>query len=275
MLYETLIYRCILKARSIAPKDDEGKLKLNGAIHNFIDKCFFITQLMTIRRLTDKKGSDIISLYQLLKLMKQNNKHLTRKNYFMILQEKGYHYDYSEIRKREEEYIRKNLNEDNPTIWIPDEFDWQKSSDFHLRFDKLSKTQFNNRTPEDIIAPSVFENLFNRLGTCENLRDHVDSFIAHSLNSEKIEKLDDEALRITLNQLWGAQKIICSVINFVGLYLIGISDYMLLPLTHGQILHYIEEPLVSKEKKTELYKEEEVFRNEMFSWKINIDELIN
>jgi hypothetical protein len=137
----------------------------------------------------------------------------------------------------------------------------------------LSKTQFNNRSPEDFIAPSVFEKLLIKLDICENLREHVDSFIAHSLNSEKIEKLDDEALRVTFKQLWEAQKAICSVINFVGLYLIGISDYGLLPLTYGEILHYIEEPLISTENKKELYKEEEIFRNETFSWKIKLEDL--
>jgi hypothetical protein len=274
MLFETLIYKCILKARSIAPKDIENKIKLNGAMHYLIDKCFFITQLMVVRRLTDKKGSDVISLYKLLNMMKENNKYLTRQNYFMILEERGYHYDYAEIAKKAEEYLHKNLKMDT-VICVPDELNWEKSSEFHSNFDKLAKTQFNNRSPEDFIAPSIFEKLLDKLESFENLRDHVDSFIAHSLNAEKIEKLEDEALRITFKQLWEAQKVICSVINFVGLYLIGISDYGLLPLTHGTILHYIEEPLVSKEKKTELYKEEEIFRNEIFSWKINIDELIN
>ena len=85
--------------------------------------------------------------------------------------------------------------------------------------------------------------------------------------------MEDEALRITFKQLWEAQKAICSVINFVGLYLIGISDYGLLPLTHGEILHYIEEPLISTENKKELYKEEEIFRNETFSWKIKLEDL--
>jgi hypothetical protein len=271
MLFETLIYKCILKARSIAPKDSHNKIKLNGSIHYLIDKCFFATQLMTIRRLTDKKGSDIISLYKLLKSMEENNKYLTRKNYFMILQERGYHYDYSEIMKREEEYLHKNLKMDT-VICVPEELNWKKSYEFHSHFDKLSKTQFDNRTPEDFIAPSVFEKLLNKLDCCGNLREHVDSFIAHSLKAEKIEKLDDEALRVTYEQLWEAQKVICSVINFIGLYLIGISDYGLLPLSHGTLLHYIEEPLVSKEEKSKLYKEEEIFRNEIYSWKINIDD---
>jgi len=273
MLFETLIYKCILKARSIAPKDKHNKIKLDGSMHYLIDKCFFITQLMAVRRLTDKKGSDVVSLYKLLKLMKENNKYLTRKNYFMILEERGYHYDYADIAKKAEEYLHKNLKMDT-VICIPDELNWEKSSEFHSNFDKLSKTQFNDRTPDDFVDISVFEKLLDNLDYCENLRDYVNSYIAHSLNLEKIEKLEDKSLPISFDQLWEAQKIICSVINFVGLYLIGISDYGLLPLTHGTILHYIEEPLVSKDKKKELYKEEEIFRNETFSWKINIDELI-
>jgi hypothetical protein len=125
MLFETLIYKCILKARSIAPKDAENKIKLNGAMHYLIDKCFFVTQLMVVRRLTDKKGSDVVSLCKLLKLMKENSRYLTRRNYFVILEERGYHYDYAEIAKKAEEYLHKNLKMDT-VICVPDELNWEK-----------------------------------------------------------------------------------------------------------------------------------------------------
>ena len=274
MLYETLIYKYILKARNFIPKDDKNKFKINRPIHHLVDKCFFVTQLMTIRRLTDKKGSDVISLCKLLNIMKDNHEYLTRKNYFMILEERGYHYDYAEIAKKAEEYLHENLKMDT-VICVPDELNWEKSSEFHSNFDKLSNTQNNNRTPEDFISPYVFDKLLDKLNYCGNLRGYVNSYIAHSLNLEKIEKLEDKSLPISFDQLWEAQKNICSVIKFIGLYLIGINDYGLLPITQGSILHCIEEPLISKENKKELYKEEEIFRNETFSWKINIDELIN
>jgi hypothetical protein len=275
MLYETLIYKYILKARNFIPKDDKNKFKINRPIHYLVDKCFFITQLMTIRRLTDKKGSDVISLCKLLNIMKDNHKHLTRQNYFMILQDKGYYYNYSELIRKEEEYIQNEIKKGSYTFFIPNELDWHKSYEFHFNFDKLSNTQNNNRTPEDFISPYVFDKLLDKLNYCGNLRDYVNNYIAHSLDLEKIEKLEDESLPISFDQLWESQKIICSVINFIGLYLIGINDYGLLPITQGNILHCIEEPLVSKEQKSYLYKEEEIFRNETFSWKINIDELIS
>lgn len=268
MLFETLIYRCVLKARSIAPKDSKGRIKLNGAVHYLIDKCFFNNQLMTIRRLTDK-GEDVVSLYKLLNQMKGNCKYLTRRNYFMILQELGYEYDYSEIKKKHDEYIEKNLRM-GEAIVIPDELDWDKSERLHSDFDKLSKNKASNRTPEDIIDNSIFDKLLDELDCCEKLRDHVDHFVAHSLKPEKVEKLDDEALRVTFEHLWEAQQIICKVTHFVGLYLLGIVDYGLLPIPHGSFLQYIEEPLITKEEKSKLHEEEGKFRNEIHSWKVKI-----
>jgi hypothetical protein len=268
MLFETLIYRCILKARSIAPKDNKGRIRLNGAMHYLIDKCFFNNQLMAIRRLTDR-GEDVVSLYKLLNQMKGNCKYLTRLNYFMILQERGYEYDYSEIKKKHDEYVEKNLRM-NEAIMIPDELTWEKSERLHSDFDKLSKNKASNRTPEDIIDNSIFDKLLNELDRCEKLRDHVDHFVAHSLKPEKVEKLDDEALRVTFERLWEAQQIICKVTHFVGLYLLGIVDYGLLPIPHGSFLQYIEEPLITKEEKPKLREEEDIFRNEIYSWKIKI-----
>jgi hypothetical protein len=204
--------------------------------------------------------------------MKGNRKHLTRKNYFMILQERGYEYDYSQTRKKQDEYVNKNLRIDE-VIAIPDELDWEKSEKLHSDFDKLSRSNAGNRKPEDIICNSVFDKLLDELHRCEKLRHHVDRFIAHSLKPEKVEKLDDEALRITFEHLWKAQEIICKVTHFVGKYLLGIADYGLLPIPHGSFLQYIEEPLITKEEKSKLRKEEDNFQNDIRSWKIKIADL--
>ena len=268
MLFETLIYKCILKARSTAPKDIKGRIKLNGAVHYLIDKCFFNNQLMIIRRLTDKK-KDVVSLCKLLNQMKGNCKYLTRRNYFMILQERGYEYDYSETKKKHDEYIRKNLRM-GEMIAIPKGLDWEKSERFHSVFDKLSKSSCDNRKPEDIISSYFFDKLIDELDCCKKLRNYVDHFVAHSLKPEKIEKLDDKALRVTFDHLWEAQQIICKITHIVGSYLLGIVDYVLLPILHGSFLQYIDEPLVTKEDKSKLREEESKFRNAIRSWKIEI-----
>lgn len=271
MLFETLIYKTILKARSVAPQDSKGRIKLNGAVHYLIDKCFFNNQLMTIRRLTDK-GQDVISLYKLLNQMKRNCKHLTRENYFKALQERGYEYNYSEIKEKENEYISKNLRMGGAIV-IPEELNWEKSEELHSDFDKLSKGNIGNRKHGDIIDNSIFDKLLDELKPCEKLRKHVNHFIAHSLKPGKIEKLDDEALRVTFGHLWKSQQVICKVVKFIDLYLLGRVSHGLLPFCHGSFLQYIEEPVISKERKKELHIEEEIFRKEIRSWKIEITDL--
>lgn len=271
MLFETLIYKVILKARSIAPKNSKGKIKLNGAVHYLIDKCFFNCQLMTIRRLTDK-GGDVISLHKLLNQMKGNCKYLTRENYFKVFEEQGYEYDYSETREKQNEYIDKNSRM-GEVIVVPEELDWVKSEKLHSDFDKLSKSGPKNRGPGDIIDHSIFDKLLSELKSCENLREHVDHFIAHSLKPGKIEKLDEGSLRVNFENLWRAQQAVCKVTKFIYLYLLFRKDHELLPIPHGSFLQYIEDPLISKEGKKELRIEEEVFRDEIRSWKIEIKDI--
>jgi hypothetical protein len=271
MLFETLIYRSILKARSMAPIDNKGRIKLNGAVHYLIDKCFFNNQLITVRRLTDQK-EDVVSLVRLLNQMKGSCKYLTRKHYFDVLQKRGYEYDYSETQKKQDKYIKENLRM-GEAIVIPSELDWEKSANLHSDFDKLSKTKTKNRTTEDIIDNSIFDKLINDLGKCQKLRKHVDHFLAHSLKPEKIERLDEEALQITFEHLWKAQESICKVTKFIGLYLLDRVDYGLLPLPPLNFLQYIEEPLISKEGRAELRTEEDLFQKEIYSWTIEVTDL--
>jgi hypothetical protein len=271
MLFDTLIYRCILKARAIAPKDSKRRIKLNGAVHYLIDKCFFNNQLMVIRRLTDKNG-DVVSLRKLLQQMKGNCKHLTRRNYFEVLKDRGYEYDYSETKKKHAQYIAQNL-EIGEVIVIPSELDWERSETLHAHFDKLSETKPTNRKPEDIIKNSIFDRLLDELDSCEGLRHYIDCFLAHSLTAEKIGKRDEERFKVTFGRLWRAQQSICKVTKFIGLHLLEQIDYGLLPLPHATFLRYIEEPLIPKDAKAQLRREEEQFRQEISSWKTAIGDL--
>lgn len=157
-------------------------------------------------------------------------------------------------------------------IGIPNGLNWEKSERLHSNFDKLSKNKDCSRTPENNIDNSIFNKLLNELDCCDKLRGYIDHFVAHSLKPEKIEKLDNETLRVTFEHLWEAQQVICKVTKFVGLYLLGIVDYGLLPFPHGSLLQYIEEPLILKEEKTKLREEENKFRDEIHSWETEIDD---
>jgi hypothetical protein len=274
MLFDTLIYKTILKAREIAPTDDKNKIKLNGTMHWFLDKCFFANQLMIVRRLTDV-NSDTRSLRKLLNTLYSKRKLLTRKNCFSV--QNGYEYDYSETKKKCDKYVKEEEKDIEIgkviSYYIPEELDWERSENMHQDFDILSQTDASNRKPSDTISSSVFQSLLERLELCQPLRDHVDHFVAHTLRKEKREKLDEEAVRITFGQLWKAQEIISSVTKFVGLYLLSRVEHSLLPIPHHSMLKYIELPLVQKDQKAQLRVVEEEFRKEIHAWSICLNGL--
>lgn len=274
MLYDTLIYKTILQARLMASKDEVGVRKVNGAMHWLLDKCFFTNQLMIIRRLTDSKGTDVRSIYRLLQSMQENLSLLTRENYFSV--HKEYEYDYSETKRKCEEYEREQEKaikfEKAHFYFIPDELDWERSERMHRVFDVLSQTDSSDRKTSDKIARSIFQELLSKLKSCKSLRDHVDTFVAHTLDDKKRKELGDEA-RITYEQLWKAQETICSITHFISLYLLNRVEYDLLPMPHPSLLKYLELPLISNDQKAKLCEVEKEFRTEIRTWSIKLDDV--
>ena len=53
MIWNAAVFEIINESRRVATVDSEGNKELNGMLHRFIDTCFFESQLMAIRRLTD------------------------------------------------------------------------------------------------------------------------------------------------------------------------------------------------------------------------------
>ena len=54
MIWDSAVYQSINEARAYAPTDDKGQVELNAMVHHFIDRCFFDTQMMAIRRFLDE-----------------------------------------------------------------------------------------------------------------------------------------------------------------------------------------------------------------------------
>lgn len=100
MMFDSVFFQCINESRKYAAKDDKGNIKQNKMIHYFINQSFFKTQLLSIRRLKDKR-SDVYSLRRLIKDIKKNSALLTRKN---ILDAYNLPYDYEKAM----EYLRQN-----------------------------------------------------------------------------------------------------------------------------------------------------------------------
>jgi hypothetical protein len=53
MLWDYAVFQTINEARRYAPRDAEGHAQLNRMVHTFINRAFFETQAMALRRLLD------------------------------------------------------------------------------------------------------------------------------------------------------------------------------------------------------------------------------
>ena len=70
MVWDTAIYRIILKGREIRWEENAEKPQINGQFHNFIDRNYFQSQCATVRRLVDKSTmrGDLEHLLMTLKI---------------------------------------------------------------------------------------------------------------------------------------------------------------------------------------------------------------
>jgi len=150
---------------------------------------------------------------------------LTRESFFIL---RGIPYDYSEIKKREEEFIFQHINEGNNFVWIPRELNWQISAMTHSVFDRLSGVQEQNRGPNDIIAEKVFARLKEKLDSCHDVTKYVDKYVAHSATPESRAIENVESTQITLKQLWDAHQTIYEVAEYLSFVLFSESHFPLI-----------------------------------------------
>jgi hypothetical protein len=84
MLWDAGAFYVVNEARKMAPIGADGTVQQNQLIHDLINRCFFASQIMAIRRLTDSSSlggpKGVYSITSLLKNLKENYKIITREN---------------------------------------------------------------------------------------------------------------------------------------------------------------------------------------------------
>jgi len=150
---------------------------------------------------------------------------LTRESFFKL---RNIPYDYSEVKKRETEYIVQKTQESNSVVWIPQELNWHIGAMSHSIFDRLSGVQEQNRRPSDVIAENVFKRLKEKLDLCDDVVRYVDKYVAHSATPESRAIENVESAQITLKQLWDAHQIIYEVAEYLSSILFSESHFPLI-----------------------------------------------
>ena len=241
MIWDSAVFRCINESRRHAPRDSEGKIELNGVVHQFIDRCFFETQALAIRRLLDKETSpgrrSVVSLYRLLDDVERHAYLLTRGN---ILGALNLPYDY-EQKKRE-------LDEGWDGTFMVAGPGWRRcelSKYAHENVDLLAGIDPSRRNPNDVVRVSVLEWLKGRLGKCESIYKFVNKFLAHSASPESRTYVASAETDVTLGQILNAHETICQTAYFIGMNLFQQTTGDPLPVPAGDQFEHFDKPWAS------------------------------
>ena len=267
MIWDAAVYRIINEARKYAKEVPEGGVELNGMVHRLIDKCFFQSQANAIRRLLDrspaKGGKEVYSLYRLLEDIKENIHLCTRENIFATEERP---YDYGPVQKEYFEYCEQQAREGNRSIMIPPELVWHRHEERHQDIDKLASVDKDNRSPNDTIRPEVISRLKNKLGSCREIVDYVDKFVAHAATPESRATIKADEITLTLGKFWDAHEVICNVANFVSKYILGDSNIGSLAIPQYDHFAYIDRPLIESENVEKLHEVWNKYEKETQSW---------
>lgn len=252
MIWDAAVYQSINEARAYAATDSEGQPLLNAMVHHFIDRCFFDTQMMAIRRLLDKETKpgdrSVTSLWRLLDDMEKHAFLLTRENILGCL---GLPYDYEATKA---EVLRKYTFTEGPT-WRGNGYKQCESSKHaHKCVDALAGVNVLQRSPGDAVRVAVIQWFKERLGNCKAIYGYVNKFLAHSATPESRARLMDEETKITLGQILQAHEVICQTAESVGqnLFLHSISNP--LPVPQFNQFEHFERPWITEESLRRLHE---------------------
>ncbi|MFH1655391.1 MAG: hypothetical protein ABH954_02125 [Candidatus Omnitrophota bacterium] len=270
MVWNAAVFKVINESRGIISLNAKGQREVNGMLHHFIDECFFDSQFLAIRRLTDtayelrhsKKG--IFSLISLLKDMKNNVSLMTRENLFAV---EGLEYDYKTISNKQLEYGLEQSKIGKKAFFVPRNLDSELVKLRHEEIDELCGVSADQRTSSDVIRVEIFDYLMKRIeDTSANIKLYVTKYIAHSATPDSREYDKAGEALITLGHLWDTHKVICQVANFVDGCMISRSGHSFLPVPQFNHFEFIDKPLVSSSNIKVLDEAWGKFQKEADSW---------
>lgn len=230
-------------------------------VHQFINRCFFDTQAMAIRRLLDKGASSgpkgVYSLRGLLDDMERNCDSLSRKAILCALE---LPYDY--INKKAE--LDKGRN-GSLQVMGPEHWACSRSEIMHRHLDSLTSADPSRRSPNDLVQPSFFHRLKTRLEKHKAIGRFVDTFLAHSATPESRATLADKETNVLLGQIEDAHKTIWQTADLVGTCLFGAGLSDMLGTTFDQFEHFAK-PWATEETVVRLRKSWDAYRATTRKW---------
>jgi len=244
--WDSAVFQCINEARRYAPRGNDGEPELNATVHEYINRSFFETQAIAIRRLLDSRN-DVVSLHRLIKDVQRNCSLLTRAG---LLAAHEYPYDYEQERAK----LREEYGKGSPQRAGQGLINCAHSETMHGFMDALAGVDSSLRKPTDTARPEIFAWLLHRLDNCEEIFQYVNKFLAHSATPDSRARVSADDLNITLGKVFDAHRVICETVAFIGMKILyrSFGNFLAIP-QYDQFRHF-ERPWVTKETVKKLRK---------------------
>jgi hypothetical protein len=250
ILWNDTVFRTFNEARRLTTERKSQEYGLNGPLIRLLDEGFVASQVMSIRRLTDRNFRDpekaVISLVRVIDDIGGNIGLITRENYLC--------HDGTP-------YMEPNHMQ-NLKGWV----NWRRKQ---ANFDKLSGITDDKRKRSDTMQKSVLQRLDQELKVCESVRKYVNKFIAHASDPETNRELTEEEKKITLDKLDACYRAIVLVASFLGAFL---YEHSLggVPTPQYDQLKNLNVPMVAEADMGKLYAFWGVRCREVDNWDKNI-----
>lgn len=246
LVWNAAVFKVINEARRIATDNGQKQAEMNGMLHRFIDRCFFDSQLLSVRRICDPGpvvGTEgVFSLVSLMDDMKRHIALMTRENFFI---DEELEYSIEKIHQKEMDYFRENTKNGTGALWIPKEVDIYNVEIRHKEIDRLSGVSEDARNPEDTVSLEILAVLIKKVKTAtENIKLRVDQTIAHAASPDSRQYKKSDEISLTLNCLWESHHIICQVANFIDMYLLSRASHSFLPTPQYNHLEFIDKSFI-------------------------------
>jgi len=253
MLWDYAVWNLIDGSKQYIEKASDGTALANGALYNSINRWFFETQEMAIRRLVDTSGiggnRGVNSIMSVLDDIIDNAEYLTRENIFEL---RNLQYDYE----------------------LLTELDYDPIDDLHQLIDILSKTSKEKREKSDTIDVNFLTQLKNDLSEqCEKFKIFVNKYHAHAATEESRNRVNADDLKVTVKEYKKAHELLCKSANFIQVLLMDKSNQFL-PLQPPDLFLYWDKPIFQGENPELLNEIWNKYEDEARQWhSISFDEL--
>lgn len=245
LIWNAAAYRVVCEGRRIAGRDEQGQARVSVLLHNLLDRTFYQSQSVSIRRLLDtsplKGRKGVFSVSGLLRDMQEHRALFTRQNIFAADE---LPMDIQAVAAARSALMFERARFGCDTGYVPRELDVRAVELLHDSIDRLCRVAADNRAPGDTVCEDVFTGLLDRLKPVERICEHVNKYLAHAATPESRATVAPDTEHLTFNELGVAHETICRCCQFVDGFLLRQTSHGFLPMYAGPLFEHLDTPLV-------------------------------